>query len=585
MEDKPLLKDENMNNNTICQKLFKCTWYRFVKLIEISLMALQIVVVILDWSSSPCNHALHIWMIVSLSYRLSSLIFQWICIEPCLIYLRRDRSSQISKDEDSNCCYNLLFCWVIPWLWIIDNDIFLLIWTIFGTLLIFDAHVAFSSLHTCNWQYIEHNIYPKLFIFTMITILIISYIYWLTTLIISLSLFCCPQIINNCCLKMGYGISKAKGDPRINSITSIDASQISDMPGIRNTLSYSITAPSRHKGSLRTPTHTAQYTPPHNKGLTNVTTNKPLSTHIFKQFKRKLFHKKQPLTISNSPKTVPDADTILLQSTNNNLGIHFNTNNNNNKQKESYDIKETFETESKHQQLNTPNSSFISQTTITSDDMSYPIPVPATFKSNIQNGNGANSFSYIRHLLSAKKSKFSNEFVSNLEPLPAEHKMNKNTENDTKVSPYLTNCHLYVDNRDPSPSISLILNVFDNVAGLNNLPSPNVLRRISKSPGISRNDNMMPLDLNDSNVFTPPLTQKALDMKIVRPLLFQKKYSILKDINLIVDVGDNCCALCQNMYKNKELLCILSCNHQFHDICVAKWFSYKSICPLCRKKM
>ena len=62
---------------------------------------------------------------VSLLYRFIALLFQWICIEPCLIYLRRDREDVVSSDEFNNGCLPITcFCWVIPWIWIIENDIF-----------------------------------------------------------------------------------------------------------------------------------------------------------------------------------------------------------------------------------------------------------------------------------------------------------------------------------------------------------------------------------------------------------------------------------------------------------------------------
>ena len=211
MEDRqPLLHNDTENKPSKVSKswLFQCTCIRVIKLIEFSLMALQIVSVILDWPSY-CNRSAHIWMIVSLSYRLGSFIFQWICIEPCLRYLRRDRSNKV--EETNSWCWNGLFCWIIPWLWIIDNDIFLLIWTIIGTVLLFEYYTDFTPLKTCNLKHVYNNTYSHIFYYTMLIVLGISYLYWITTLFISLSLLCCPQKINSCCLKMGYTIAKPKG--------------------------------------------------------------------------------------------------------------------------------------------------------------------------------------------------------------------------------------------------------------------------------------------------------------------------------------------------------------------------------------
>lgn len=210
MEKQPLLHDESDKTKTKPSEsctIFQCTCTRIVKLIELFLLILQITSVILDWPSS-CNKNLHIWMIVSLSYRLGSFIFQWLCIEPCLHWLRRDRSNKGGniKEDDNACCLNLMFCWIIPWLWIIDNDIFLLIWTIIGTVLIVNQY-HFNPLSAC--KYIAD--YSYMFYYTMLTVLAMSYIYWITSFFLSISLFCCPQLTNNCCLKMGYAIARPKG--------------------------------------------------------------------------------------------------------------------------------------------------------------------------------------------------------------------------------------------------------------------------------------------------------------------------------------------------------------------------------------
>ena len=186
-------------------------------------MIIQIVSVVLDWPST-CNRDLHIWMIVSLSYRLSSFIFQWICIEPCLRYLRKDRSNKANKEDDNSCFIKLLFCWVIPWLWIIDNDIFLLIWTILGTILLFHKHPPF--INSCNLHHHPNTLYSHIFYYTMLTVITISYIYWITALFISICLFCCPHRINYCCNQMGYTIVRPKGIPYIHTILYISSSLV-----------------------------------------------------------------------------------------------------------------------------------------------------------------------------------------------------------------------------------------------------------------------------------------------------------------------------------------------------------------------
>jgi hypothetical protein len=44
------------------------------------------------------------------------------------------------------------------------------------------------------------------------------------------------------------------------------------------------------------------------------------------------------------------------------------------------------------------------------------------------------------------------------------------------------------------------------------------------------------------------------------------------------------CAIClENIIYNKDMILILSCNHQFHYKCIKKIIKITTICPICRK--
>ncbi|KAL5226664.1 hypothetical protein ABZP36_014929 [Zizania latifolia] len=48
------------------------------------------------------------------------------------------------------------------------------------------------------------------------------------------------------------------------------------------------------------------------------------------------------------------------------------------------------------------------------------------------------------------------------------------------------------------------------------------------------------------------------------------------------DQDDESCAICLEEYKDKCLLGILKCNHEFHSGCIKKWLQVKNSCPVCK---
>ncbi|XP_056423945.1 uncharacterized protein LOC130362872 [Hyla sarda] len=44
------------------------------------------------------------------------------------------------------------------------------------------------------------------------------------------------------------------------------------------------------------------------------------------------------------------------------------------------------------------------------------------------------------------------------------------------------------------------------------------------------------------------------------------------------------CAICLAEYEEGEVVTVITCEHQFHHPCIARWLLTKSHCPLCRER-
>lgn len=42
------------------------------------------------------------------------------------------------------------------------------------------------------------------------------------------------------------------------------------------------------------------------------------------------------------------------------------------------------------------------------------------------------------------------------------------------------------------------------------------------------------------------------------------------------------CAVCRDLYRDKDCVCVLPCGDEFHTDCIAPWLRQQASCPLCR---
>lgn len=128
-----------------------------------------------------------------------------------------------------------------------------------------------------------------------------------------------------------------------------------------------------------------------------------------------------------------------------------------------------------------------------------------------------------------------------------------------------------------------VLIIMNNITQLTHLPNQsNLFDNLSKSmtPGITLNQSLT-FSSRKSHSFRPPLTKKIMNAKYVNNQIRQN--SIEPSLRDIIDCGPEYCAICQFKYKNNDRLIELKCKHEFHDICLTKWFNKQQYCPICKE--
>jgi hypothetical protein len=85
------------------------------------------------------------------------------------------------------------------------------------------------------------------------------------------------------------------------------------------------------------------------------------------------------------------------------------------------------------------------------------------------------------------------------------------------------------------------------------------------------------------------LFQQDMDVAIQESL---DNYKIERKEHMVIDV-ESCnydettkteiiCSICQEIFKDKDLISVISCKHVFHTNCIKEWGHHKQECPNCR---
>ena len=69
------------------------------------------------------------------------------------------------------------------------------------------------------------------------------------------------------------------------------------------------------------------------------------------------------------------------------------------------------------------------------------------------------------------------------------------------------------------------------------------------------------------------------------PPASEKYINTLKENIKISDTNLEICSICTDNINKGEEYNILSCNHQYHTLCILTWIKKHATCPICRKEI
>ena len=82
--------------------------------------------------------------------------------------------------------------------------------------------------------------------------------------------------------------------------------------------------------------------------------------------------------------------------------------------------------------------------------------------------------------------------------------------------------------------------------------------------------------------------QAASEKTPGNPPMSEEQISALKRIPFVPEIGAEKteaqdCSICKEVFKKDDQTITLSCNHRYHDECIAAWLKISGTCPVCRK--
>ena len=82
------------------------------------------------------------------------------------------------------------------------------------------------------------------------------------------------------------------------------------------------------------------------------------------------------------------------------------------------------------------------------------------------------------------------------------------------------------------------------------------------------------------------LSSSAASSKKTKSEIFIKSLKIKRSTSaLLKRVAQDVCPVCLEDFGVNQKVCLVSCNHMFHENCIVQWLRQKNTCPLCRCKL
>jgi transcriptional antiterminator len=79
--------------------------------------------------------------------------------------------------------------------------------------------------------------------------------------------------------------------------------------------------------------------------------------------------------------------------------------------------------------------------------------------------------------------------------------------------------------------------------------------------------------------------KKVRDEKLKEKAVYDEQIKKLKRDYFDKKKYNDLCIICQNNFKDKEKVIVISCKHCFHEDCIVPWLKNKKQCPFCKSEV
>lgn len=86
------------------------------------------------------------------------------------------------------------------------------------------------------------------------------------------------------------------------------------------------------------------------------------------------------------------------------------------------------------------------------------------------------------------------------------------------------------------------------------------------------------------NIITLLLNNSLYDSEVKRndDIILNAETQRYSTLDSALQNQNTFCSVCQENFETESSVCILDCNHVFHDNCMREWVKYNQKCPNCR---